>query len=151
MQTSHKCELNLGFRDQNPKSLLRNMCTALFLDIDYFCTFSCVVEYWILTVQSMHTARSKEITQNTCFLQKCISAPFVLQLVFLNCNLQVLMKYYYYYSIENFCGLQLNSFFSLALMVTVLFWSLLYNYEEAPSYTNLFVHLLQSVVVLIDQ
>ena len=41
--------------------------------------------------------------------------------------------------------------FSLALMVTVLFWSLLYDYKEAPSYSNLFVHLLQSVVVLIDQ
>ena len=40
---------------------------------------------------------------------------------------------------------------SLALMVTVLFWSLLYDYKEAPSYSNLFVHLLQSVVVLIDQ
>ena len=36
-------------------------------------------------------------------------------------------------------------------MVTVLFWSLLYDYKEAPSYSNLFVHLLQSVVVLIDQ
>ena len=40
---------------------------------------------------------------------------------------------------------------SLALMVTVLFWSLLYDFKEAPSYSNLFVHLLQSVVVLIDQ
>ena len=105
----------------------------------------------ILNFDCAINAHCAEITQNTCFLQKCVSAPFVLQLVFLNCNLQVLMKYYYYYSIKNFCGLQLNSFFSLALMVTVLFWSLLYNYEEAPSYTNLFVHLLQSVVVLIDQ
>ena len=41
--------------------------------------------------------------------------------------------------------------FSLALMVTVLFWTLLYDYKEAPSYANLFVHLLQSVVVLVDQ
>jgi len=44
-----------------------------------------------------------------------------------------------------------TAIYSLALMVTVLFWSLLYEYKEAPSYSNLFVHLLQSVVVLIDQ
>jgi len=44
-----------------------------------------------------------------------------------------------------------TAIYSLALMVTVLFWSLLYDYKEAPSYSNLFVHLLQSVVVLIDQ
>jgi len=44
-----------------------------------------------------------------------------------------------------------TAIYSLALMVTALFWSLLYNYEKAPSYTNLFVHLLQSVVALVDQ
>jgi len=44
-----------------------------------------------------------------------------------------------------------TAIYSLALMVTALFWTLLYDYEKAPSYSNLFVHLLQSVVVLIDQ
>lgn len=44
-----------------------------------------------------------------------------------------------------------TAIYSLALMVTALFWTLLYKYDEAPSYANLFVHLLQSVVVLVDQ
>ena len=33
--------------------------------------------------------------------------------------------------------------FSLALTVTALYWTILYKYEDPPSYVNLFVHLFQ--------
>jgi hypothetical protein len=42
--------------------------------------------------------------------------------------------------------------YSLALLVTGLYWTLLFDYSEGPpSYSTLCVHLLQSVVVLLDQ
>ena len=34
-------------------------------------------------------------------------------------------------------------YFSLALTVTALYWTILYKYEDPPSYVNLFVHLFQ--------
>lgn len=42
-------------------------------------------------------------------------------------------------------------FYTLAVFITILYWSMLYDSSSPPSYTNLFVHGLQGVFVPLDQ
>ena len=42
-------------------------------------------------------------------------------------------------------------FYTLAVFITILYWSMLYDSSSSPSYDNLFVHGLQATLIHIEQ
>lgn len=62
--------------------------------------------------------------------------------LYLNCNISV--------SIRKVCCIFCYMSYTLAVFITILYWSLLYNGGSHPSYINLYVHGLQGLFVVID-